>query len=171
MPLGIPAPGDYGSFRMLGSQETMDLFGYPFDVVQWNTGQFYQIGPNLNPGQSVNVIRTLTPQYNNNGSFSIPSVAQSPFDVSPSDGDMRFEVSGFLGGGAGGGPIPGGFGAASYGGGLQPAPGPSSQIVEGVSTALATTQAGVMTPAAGSGVPWKLILVASIIVWAIFAKD
>jgi hypothetical protein len=173
--LGIPEPGYYGDFRMLTSQETIDLFGYPFDVVQWNNGAYYQIGPNTNPGQSVNVVRVLQPDSNYGNSFSVPSVAQSPFDVSPSDGDMRFEVSGFLGGGAAP-PIPGiGGGGSVFGGSsLAPPPGASSNVVEGVSTALATNgggpmQAGAMTPA--GGVPWGMMFVVAVIVWAILAED
>lgn len=81
--------------------------------------------------------------------YSIPSVAESPFDVSPSDGDMPFEISGFLGGAAPPPMI------------ALPAAVSSSDVIEGT----------VLTPTGASSVPWGLLLVVAVIAWAILAED
>jgi hypothetical protein len=87
-------------------------------------------------------------------SYSIPSIADSPFDVAPADGDLMFELSGLFGGAMVRAVTP-----------AQVVASPSSAVVEG-SVIEASTMGAPMDASS-----WGKLIVLAVILWAIFQQE
>jgi hypothetical protein len=137
---------DFGATRVMNLRDASGTAGVGRGstyLAGYSGGSPWTAGSNVRPSPPLG---TIAP----NG-YTIPSVARSPFDTNPSDGDMLFEINDFLS------PSPARIA-------MTPAVQSSDAIVEG-----SVVQAS--TAPSGGGASWGLLLVVAVIVWAIFAED